>query len=295
MSSRNYVSRFQPLRRLKEIALRQLLRSTSDAEPPSTIGLLGDHISDEIRIRGAYDADLLDFLERDVFVAIGSSSARCMDVGANIGNHTLRFARSFAHVDAFEPGFRAAEILEANLRINQISNVSVHRVGLSDRAHPGELLIGATNLGASRLAETASAEAPGGVLGREVVSLVRGDDVCQGPVAFIKIDVEGHEAQVLAGCSELLRAHHPVLLLEHLATSMTADSNVVADQLRAQGYRAYEFRRVRGAGPVVVDNLLSVLRGRIAYELAPVERFERRDYPWVLYIHEQHPWRDRWT
>lgn len=303
-----YVSRFRPLTRMKEIVLRQLLRSTVASEAPSTIGILGDHISDEIRIRGAYDADLLAFLEREVFVAMGSGAERCMDVGANIGNHTLRFARSFAHVDAFEPGFRAAEVLEANLRINRVSNVRVHRVGLSDRTGNAELIVGSTNLGASRLAETATTNETstlGSVLGRELVSLVRGDDVCEGPVAFLKVDVEGHEAQVLAGCAQLLRTYHPVLLLEHLATSMADASREggasspsghrVADELTALGYQPYEFRRVRRFGPDLVDNFVAVLRGRIAYELAPIERFERRDYPWVLYFHEGHSWRARWT
>jgi FkbM family methyltransferase len=282
--------------------LRELLRSTVGDEPPATVGLLGDHISDEIRIRGAYDADLLDFLEREVFVALGSRAGRCLDVGANIGNHTLRFARNFEVVEAFEPSFRAAEILETNLRINRVDNVRVHRIALSDRAGSAPLLVGKTNLGASRLVETTTETAAlGGVLERETVTLARGDEVCAGPVAFVKIDVEGHELSVISGLSRLLRAHHPVLLLEHLGSSLaphgsgSGSGHAAFDELVSLGYRAYEFHRVRRVAPDVVDDVVSVLRGRIDYALTPIERFERRDYPWVLYFHEQHSWRARWA
>ncbi len=266
------------------------------SDAPSTVGLLGDHISDEIRIRGAYDADLLDFLEQEVFPDLGCSSKRCVDVGANIGNHTLRFARSFEWVEAFEPSFRAAEILETNLRINAVSNVRVHRVGLSDQQRNAELLVGRTNLGASRLSETTvETSRLGGIFAREMVPLVRGDDVLEGPIAFLKIDVEGHEEKVLAGCTELLARDRPVILLEHLATTfdrgasgdgtVVGSGHAVADRLRAMGYQPFEFRRVRKLGPDLLDNVVSVLLGKIEYELAPIETFERRDYPWVLYFH----------
>ncbi len=292
-----YKTHFNPFRRAQEIVLRLLLQGTESNLRAPIAGLVGDHISDEIRIRGVYDADLLAFLEDRVFPGIGSSSLTCWDVGGNIGNHALCFARHFAQVEVFEPGTRAAAILEANLKINRIENVTLHRIGLSDYQGESDLLVGRRNLGASRLAETSTETKPlGGIVEQESVSLVRADDIGldTSSIGFIKIDVEGHELKVLRGMMRTLQKHQPLLLVEHLSESIRNGNSEVTSLMRDLGYLPFAFQRCRKIRSQLVDNIVSVFRGSVDYSLTAIERFEQRDYPWVFYIHQDKALKSNW-
>jgi hypothetical protein len=46
------------------------------------------------------------------------------------------------------------------------------------------------------------------------VNCERLDDIYTGVPSFVKIDVEGHELQVLKGAEETIKKHKPVLLVE---------------------------------------------------------------------------------
>ena len=50
------------------------------------------------------------------------------------------------------------------------------------------------------------------------VSLARLDDVLGGegpPISLVKVDVQGHELEVLRGAQALVSRHRPALILEH--------------------------------------------------------------------------------
>jgi FkbM family methyltransferase len=128
------------------------------------------------------------------------------DVGANIGHYSVKLADRVGdggRVLAFEPSPSNLERLRATT--SAYSNITVMQIGLSStagRAHfvQGEDQIGATSR-LSRPSETAEANAV-------EVELTRGGDlVASGAVPqpdAIKIDVEGHELEVLEGLSEVL-------------------------------------------------------------------------------------------
>src|SRR5438094_4556794 len=56
-----------------------------------------------------------------------------IDIGAHIGSYTLRLARRFRHVIAFEPNPFNRYILGLNLQLNKNVNVQVEEAALSDR------------------------------------------------------------------------------------------------------------------------------------------------------------------
>jgi FkbM family methyltransferase len=72
------------------------------------------------------------------------------------------------------------------------------------------------------------------------VQLERLDDLVDAsrPVSVMKIDVEGHEREVLAGAEGILTEHHPALVVEieqrHLSTTSTVAE--VVEDLLARGY-----------------------------------------------------------
>lgn len=134
-----------------------------------------------------------------------------VDIGANIGNHSL-FALKMLGVKKlipFEPNPVAIAVLSANLGLNGAldrCDLSHLGFGLSDRAQDGlamEVDKPNKNLGGGRMVE-------GGEL-----RVIRGDDALAGAaVDFIKIDVEGMELQVLGGLAQTISRCRPVLFIE---------------------------------------------------------------------------------
>ena len=57
-----------------------------------------------------------------------------LDVGANVGTHSLAFAQAFDTVHSFEPNSSVWSKFERNLDLNGFENVQLHKVGLGDQS-----------------------------------------------------------------------------------------------------------------------------------------------------------------
>jgi FkbM family methyltransferase len=134
-----------------------------------------------------------------------------IDVGANIGYHTLRMARSVGpdgRVIAIEPAPRAVARLRRNLTLNEFRNVEVAVAALGD--HDAELA--ELQLQSSYpLSGRSGAE-------RVLVRVARLDTLVLerqlSRVDLVKIDVDGQEAKVLRGARGTLERFRPVLFFE---------------------------------------------------------------------------------
>lgn len=137
---------------------------------------------------------------------------RVVDVGANYGVYTLAAARAVGRdgrVWAFEPTPASAGYLERSLGLNEAASATLLRLAVSD--HAGEvpfLLKGSPEENA-----VASDTGASGAVGLPAARL---DDFAAewGEVDFLKLDVEGHEAQAVAGGEALLSARSPLAMLE---------------------------------------------------------------------------------
>jgi FkbM family methyltransferase len=152
-----------------------------------------------------------------------------VDVGAHLGTHTVWFAAlcPATHVHAFEPVARFAGMVRRNITANGLeSRVTVHQVGLSDRAGR------ATN----RLSrEHQVGFMPDADAADESFDIVRLDKVIgRRPVAVIKLDVEGMEAAALRGAKRILSKWRPVVYAE--AHSPDA-ADEIQQVLAPYGYR----------------------------------------------------------
>lgn len=221
-------------------ATREWLRRYEGRRTPAVRAVfLGDLISRRVILDGIYEGRELEALSREVFPRL-DRPATALDIGANIGNHSRYFAAHFDRVVAFEPNPPVAAVLRANVMDRR---VEVVEMGLSDR--PGELnfSVNQTNLGASRV--TAD---PGGIT-IKVDTL----DRLTGPlgldnVRFIKMDVERHEEQVLAGAEALLASQRPVIAMEGHYKSCRETGLRVATLLDGLGYRYfYRFAARQGS------------------------------------------------
>jgi FkbM family methyltransferase len=189
---------------------------------------------------------------------------RAIDVGANTGAYTYAFSRIFEAVEAFEPQPWCAAGLADFARVRE--GVRVHRLGVSDRAHRTDLYVPVVaGRWRSHLATGLASLTPHPALPsrRVPIDLVPLDAFGFGDVAAIKIDVEGHEREVLEGARETIVRCKPTLVVEieqrHLAAGVTIDELFAT--LRSLGYRGWFFRR----GVVTPVDEFHVQRDQLAY------------------------------
>jgi FkbM family methyltransferase len=140
-----------------------------------------------------------------------------LDIGANIGCFCLSIADLFAHVYAFEPGTKSGAVLATNIAYNRLSNVTVSRNALSDGDGEMTLYEFDENLGGTSLHRPEGNHASPSSSYQVPVS--RGDTIVpalcgDARIGLIKLDVEGHEAQALAGLANTIGKHAPIILFE---------------------------------------------------------------------------------
>ena len=153
------------------------------------------------------------FWERDLLALIQDyciPKRLFIDIGANIGNHTVFVSRfcDVSGVMAFEPNPAAIALLELNVLLNDCRNVDLTHCGVCLGAADGCYGIGETET--NNLGHTTFKTDPEGK-----VRSVPGDAILAGtPVGFIKIDVEGMELDVLNGLSRTIQRWRPNLMVE---------------------------------------------------------------------------------
>ena len=207
-----------------------------------------------------FDADLSSFLEwqlwvfgsyevhlAEIFPYLIGPGDRCIDVGANIGIHTIRLARlvgASGAVIALEPDEELARRNSHNLLLNRLRNVRVIPAAASELSGERAVLYrpGAQDSNKGRASLLPHAYLTGSV---ETVPTVRLDDVNDGPVALIKIDVEGHEAAVVAGASSTIEAYSPSIIFEYDPDLLANRSASPFGWLKDRGYELYSFCKAR--------------------------------------------------
>ena len=165
------------------------------------------------------ELQLNEWLQRLYFLNEGDDAAELLaaretglilDIGANIGFHTCALARRGNEVMAFEPLKANLVRLEGNVKLNRLSKVRIERCALSNRSGEVDIFVPpgwGLSTGAARLGN------PGGWDLAETIPMQLLDDFQLRDVSLIKIDVEGHEIEVLRGF-DIARWKPRLILLE---------------------------------------------------------------------------------
>ena len=141
----------------------------------------------------------------------------CVDVGAHIGVFTALMSRLGASVTAFEPHPKNRGHLLRTIRENGLSNVTVKKQCVAHESGLLRFSWNADNDGGHAIYDVRAL--PTNVKSRlnpksQVVESVRLDDVLDGPIHCIKLDVEGAEFHALQGAERILREYHPMVVAE---------------------------------------------------------------------------------
>ena len=160
--------------------------------------------------------------------------ATVIDVGANIGTHTVAFAKMVGptgQVVAFEPQRVVHQMLCGNVALNGLGNVVALHAAVADRA--GHVRIPAPdpsseiNFGAIALSTTDEGE---------IVEAMPIDALELPACRLLKIDVEGMEPDVIEGAKKTIARCEPALFVEN--NTFEGSAKLLA-AVESVGYRAY--------------------------------------------------------
>lgn len=157
---------------------------------------LSDHI---VREQNFFEIDILNYVKEKF-----PKHNVILDVGANIGNHTLYFWRNleFNKIIAFEPVPENFELLKKN--VAGLADVMIRREAVGDGSVDVMMTKNWTNMGACEVSPS----------GDVAVHQIKLDDLLVDPVTLIKIDVEWYEPFVLLGARHLIEQDRPLILIE---------------------------------------------------------------------------------
>lgn len=173
---------------------------------------------------------------------------RALDIGANYGVYALSMAQVVGptgRVWAFEPSSSTASFLAASVAANGFGHLTVLRYALSDTVGEGRLAV-RSNTEFGTLIDAADE-----TILTEPVSIKTLDSLTdllgREDIAVVKIDVEGKEANVLAGGASFFAMHSP--LVQYEVRENGVFHLELVKRLAAMGYTSY--RLVPGLGVLV--------------------------------------------
>jgi len=177
---------------------------------------------------------------------------RVLDVGANTGLYSFIAAAAHADnkVDAFEPYPPVIDLLEKNINLNrQFENISVHKLALGAESGSTELYIPLQDHGvveSSCSLNKTFKDDHSNVIPVTVTTIDQHlAESSSQRISLVKIDVEGTEADVLRGASNLLEKHRPLLFMEILPSADIEKINEIRDQSKYVSYQLHPDTVVR--------------------------------------------------
>jgi len=190
-------------------------------------------VDNYIFLNSIHEPDILKIIKDNV-----NEGDAVVDVGANIGQHTLflaKFVGDSGFVYAFEPLLSNTNSIQKSLTLNNINNVKVETMAVGEEDRNVKIYVPVT------ANDRSSRELVGVVSDQyEEVGMVSLDNYFKNKkIDFIKIDTEGFESEVLAGAKEIISRYMPTILLEYAPKfykKRNIDGNDLLNNLIMQNY-----------------------------------------------------------
>jgi FkbM family methyltransferase len=209
-------------------------------------------------VEGDYEPEFRRLLEH-----LELEGGVCLDIGANIGLHTLTLSRRVGprgKVISFEPERHNHELLRENLRLNHAENVDARRMAVGDRMGSVRMALHPYNYGDHRVvgegADASGQEVPLTTVDEAV------KDLPDGAIRLAKIDVQGYEHNVLLGMRRTVERNPGMVLLlevfpEALQQAGSSASKLVQTlvDLGFDGWEIHQRRLIPLGQPWIYDQM----------------------------------------
>jgi FkbM family methyltransferase len=204
------------------------LIQTKDVGLGSFLVIQNDLIGNYIVTHGFWEPWLIEIYQKLI-----QPGDVILDAGANMGFHTVQFARLGKKVYAYEPQPIIFNLLTANILLNGATEfVEQYRLGLSDTTGSIKIepqvndLNGIVNFGGRGLTNDDNGEG--------YVELIKFDK----DVDVVKMDIQGSEIYALKGMEDVIDRCEPWFLIENYPNE---NDKKVLDFLTAKGYIIYRY------------------------------------------------------
>ena len=178
-----------------------------------------------------------EFSESEVslFRAVCKKGDVVVEVGANIGTHTLAFSGLVGEkgkIYAYEPQRIVFQTLCANMALNSIQNVDCHQMAVSS----GDGFVVIPNIRYDIEGNFGGLSIQQYKTGYKVRSICLDNFLDIPKLKLLKIDVEGMEHKVIDGSVNLIEKHRPVLYVEN---DVQEKSKSLIELIWSLDYKAY--------------------------------------------------------
>lgn len=178
-------------------------------------------ISKFLMIHGKREPLSVDYLLESGILKEGSVA---LDIGANIGYYALlesRLVGSTGKVYALEPVLNNFRLLNKNIELNGLGNISVYNMAVGDKDNEKVEIYMRSKGNLSSLTELP--DDYGNVVAKEKVMMATVDGIVKTKIGrapdFVRMDVEGYELSILEGMINTMKSKpclqiefHPMLL-----------------------------------------------------------------------------------
>jgi FkbM family methyltransferase len=158
-----------------------------------------------------------EFFEQDILEELRKyipQNAVILDVGANIGNHSIYWAGTInsSKIHCFEPVQATFSMLLKNIELNKLQHIIIpHNIALGRSSSVAEILVQRPdNLGGTSIKTTAEDKSKFSMK----IEALDGMDLGLDRIDFIKIDVEGFELETLVGMKKTIEKYRPTIFVE---------------------------------------------------------------------------------
>jgi FkbM family methyltransferase len=184
-------------------------------------GNLNNFIDRVVYIFGAHERQIMEYTG-----SLLTKDSVVLDIGANVGHHSLFYSSFVKEVHAFEPYPEFFTQFNALMAENHISNVTLHPFGLGDKTEEAPYYApNGDNHGSGSFVEGHTGT--GNAIG--TMKIVNGDDAIRQlsltRIDFIKIDVEQYEETVLKGLQETFAKFKPIIVMEYAPGDFSSDES----------------------------------------------------------------------
>lgn len=254
------------------------------------VGLSFDMMLSTINIKGLYEKEFLEILVQWLYTnnLIRDSA---VDVGANIGNHTVFFSKYYEKIFSFEPHPLIFKILCLNAEINS-SKIHCFNVGVSSENRQARFHTPhKTHVSSSKILKESSVHNDD-FLTIDLVSLDTVNELNKEKIGLLKIDVEGHELEVLNGAEKLITKNYPVILFEQKRKDFKLGSSDCINLLKNHGYSFFRLIYSPDRGSHLgtfkrASNFVKSLLFGSLLTVASEDKFPPSNYNFIIAVHEK--------
>lgn len=226
-------------RKLKAAALSPVMAARGSGPVRSRYGVMMAANWQDTTFRycifGTYGRDLADLLEGE------AADFQFVDIGANQGLYSLIAAKNprCRQIIAFEPVPATYAMLDHNVALNhQAARTTLHPLAIAATAGEMEISVAADHTGTASLAGRESGQ-PGGGVTITTINAPMLDPLLETALPmFVKIDVEGLEAEVIAELAKT-KAFGGVQAIFYEVDDRWASAAGIESSLREAGFVAF--------------------------------------------------------